>query len=689
MKITANKVGMTILVILALCVFLPATAQRTGSRPTQGSPEGDPQYEQQKAKKQIKKGNAWTLETPLGLHEASTIDTLLYNYQQQFIPSMVSDAYATTGQMGGPGLNMLYFERKQPLPYLFANSIRHWIPSFDKIKFYNVYGPMTLLSYNFSYGREDRADLLRAVFAGNVNRKIGVGAFIDYPYTKGCYTDQAAKGLDYGFTFYYKGDRYQAQAFYYNLMNLNKENGGITNDLYVTNPAEVQGGVNEIEPKSIPVRLSGVHNMVRGQQFFMTHSYNIGFSRDVTQPKDTVPKYEFIPVTRFIYSFDFRGDSRKFLVKHSDKSRAFWKDTYFNLNETDERSEHWSIANTGGIEMVEGFQKWFPFGLSAWATYEIGKYWFDMLLPKVAEDGNMNQDNTGLTPLPEGIDPDTRSTVHRVWVGGRLAKTRGRTINYYAEGKFGIVGDVAGDIEAKGSFTTRFRLGKDTVMLNAEGQFLNKAPDWLLQHYIGNYFVWNNNFGKTRSFRVGGKLHIPWTNTDLGVNFENLQNYIYFNSSSLPEQYGGNIQIFSAFLDQKLKLGIWNWNNRITYQTSSDKTRLPLPVLTIYSNMFLGFKLVKVLDVQIGVDCDYYTLYPGMAYQPATMSFHVQGENPIYIGNYANCNAYLTCKLQKVRFFVLCSHVNQGLFGRNYFAAPHYPINARQFRFGLSIDFAN
>ena len=105
--------------------------------------------------------------------------------------------------------------------------------------------------------------------------------------------------------------------------------------------------------------------------------------------------------------------------------------------------------------------------------------------------------------------------------------------------------------------------------------------------------------------------------------------------------------------------------------------------------MFLGFTAFKVLHMQIGVDCDYYTKYRGMDYQPATMSFHVQGENPIWVGNFALANAYITAKLYKVRFFVLWSHVNQGLFGSNYFSMPHYPIDPRQLRFGLSIDFAN
>ena len=227
------------------------------------------------------------------------------------------------------------------------------------------------------------------------------------------------------------------------------------------------------------------------------------------------------------------------------------------------------------------------------------------------------------------------------------------------------------------------------MVIAADGFFRNSTPSYLLQHYVSNHFVWNNDFGKTRSFRVGGHLFIPWTNTDISAGVENVQNYIYFNSRSLPEQYGGSVQLLNIALDQKLRFGIWNWNNRLTYQVTSNSDVIPLPAFSLYSNMFLEFTAFKVLRMQIGVDCDYYTKYKGLSYQPATMQFHVQGADPIEVGNFAVANAYFNAKIQKTRFFIVWSHVNQGLFGNNYFSMPHYPIDPRQLRFGLSIDFAN
>jgi hypothetical protein len=69
------------------------------------------------------------------------------------------------------------------------------------------------------------------------------------------------------------------------------------------------------------------------------------------------------------------------------------------------------------------------------------------------------------------------------------------------------------------------------------------------------------------------------------------------------------------------------------------------------------------------------------------MSFANQQE--IKVGNYPFMNVYANMKLSKARFFVMFSHVNQGLTGKNYFSLPHYPLNPRRFQIGVSVDFAD
>lgn len=293
----------------------------------------------------------------------------------------------------------------------------------------------------------------------------------------------------------------------------------------------------------------------------------------------------------------------------------------------------------------------------------------------------------GLTPFPSiSLAPVT--TQNLVWVGGQLTKQRGSLLTYSATAQFGLIGPVAGDLDISGKVSTRFKLFGDSVTITGEGFFKNIEAPFLYNNYISNHFAWKNDFGKERRLRLGGTLDVPHTGTTLTAGVENIQNYLYFNDKAMPTQEGGNIQVVSAAIDQKLQFGIFNWNNRVTYQTSTNERVLSLPKLAVYSNMFLLFRIAKVLHVQLGVDCNYYTKYYAPAYQPATMMFHTQQEKKL--GNYPMMNVYANMKLYKARFYVLYSHANRGLFGgSDYFSALHYPINPSRFQLGVSVDFAN
>lgn len=681
------NIYLTLALLAGILSFSEAAAQQVRNRPASrntAAAASDISHDPVKADSTPRRqSSAWTLEMPLGEHKPAIVDTLRYNYQQKSIPSMTSDAYATTGTLGAEGINMIYFERPQMSAFYFDHSLHYILPTNDKMKFYNVYVPMTLLSYNLGGGKQNHQDRLNAIFAGNVNRNIGIGAFIDYNYQKGAYNYQSVKDLTWGAAFYFNSHRYEGQIYYNHFNDLNMENGGITDDLYITDPAEVQGGVDHIEAKSIPTRLSNARNRIRGDHLFTTHALKLGYWTE-EQVNDTLTRDLYIPVTKFVYSLDYESRNHNFTNTNATQGHEFWENSYLDPSRTNDHTVYWSVKNTIGIQLLEGFRKWAKFGIAAYATLENRRFTMTNFkwLPELTEEQAAE-----LTPLPAGFQINSRENQTRLFAGGSISKRQGSLLTYAANVRFGLAGDVAGDIDAYGNIETRFKLFGDTVDISAHGGFHNNENPYLLQHYISNHFVWNQNLGKTRRFEVGGKLVIPWTRTTFSADFRNTQNFVYFNSVCLPTQHSGNVQVFALRLDQKLKFGIWNWNNTITYQVSSDQNVLPLPALAVYSNMFLDFTAFRVLKLQIGVDCDYYTAYYGYKYQPATMSFCVQQDTKV--GNYPFCNVYVNAKLYKVRFYVLYSHVNQGWFGKNYFSLPGYPLNPRCFQLGLCVDFAN
>ena len=624
---------------------------------------------------------SWTASQPLGLRVPSSIDTLQYNYHREFVPSMASDAWASTGNFGCAGINQIFFERKESSEFIFADALEHWIPNADNQKFYNTRIPMTLLSYSWGGGRESGQDRLKGIFSGNAGKRIQVGAMLDYLYSKGGYDRQALKDFVWGFSGSYTGDRYELQASVTTFNSVNHESGGIKDDAYITDPASLQGGDPNIDAKAIPVNLSSAFSRVKGSQFRMNHRYKVGYYEE-EQVNDSTINRTYIPVSSFIWTFDYKTNTHKFVNENATEDGEYFENSYLSVDGTNEETKYWRIRNTIGIDMLEGFNKYAKFGLSAYATHEVRRYTqvCDTMLTSSHKPEN-------LTPFPE-FDIEPKTIENLLWVGGQLTKQRGSILTYGATAQFGIVGSVAGDIDVSGHLSTHIPLLGDTVSIVGEGFFRNTEASFLLKNYISNHFAWKNDFGKIRRFRVGGRIEIPRFGTTLSAGVENLQNYVYFNTLALPEQEGGSVQVFSASLSQNFRLGILHWNNRLTYQTSSNESVLPLPKLAVYSDLFLSFTVSKVLKINLGVDCNYYTNYYAPAYQPSTMSFYNQTEKKL--GNYPFMNAYADMKLSKTRFFVMYSHLNQGMFGgNNYFAALHYPMNPSRFQLGISVDFAN
>ena len=160
-------------------------------------------------------------------------------------------------------------------------------------------------------------------------------------------------------------------------------------------------------------------------------------------------------------------------------------------------------------------------------------------------------------------------------------------------------------------------------------------------------------------------------------------------SSITARQHTGNIQVVSGTLFQDFKLGVLHWDNELTLQYSSDESVLPLPLLNVYSNLYLQFIYAKVLRIQFGADARYFSRYYAPDYAPALEQYFVQeGDNRVEVGGYPFINVYANFHLKQVRFYVMYYHVTQGVFENTAsFLAPHYPVNPRLFKLGLSWNF--
>ena len=122
-----------------------------------------------------------------------------------------------------------------------------------------------------------------------------------------------------------------------------------------------------------------------------------------------------------------------------------------------------------------------------------------------------------------------------------------------------------------------------------------------MRRFHSRYFWWDNrDMNIIQQIYAGVKINLESTRTQLSAGVESIQNYVFFNKQGMPEQKSGNLQVINARIKQDVMYRAFGWENEVAYQLSSDKSVLPLPQISLYTNMYLKFKVAKVLMVQLG-----------------------------------------------------------------------------------------
>lgn len=729
--------------------------------------------------KEIPKGlKVWTVDSKFGNIRKAEPDTLSHMYMNSIFTTGKYGEYNTLGNVGSPRISRIFIDRNEDGQFIFTHPYDFFVKSVDTFHFTNTLSPFTNLNYNTCGNRTNGEDHLTAKFGVNSGKRLGVGFNFDYIYGRGFYQNQSTSHFNYTMYGSYLGDRYQAHV----LMSTNHqkvtENGGITNDYYITHPESFD---DDFLSNEIPTVLEQNWNRNDNQHIFFTQRYNVGFNRKVkmteeeikarkfaieskrendarkkreeqenetdnyeriknaklpgitnkglneqtysgrpdnakvvgdepqninkvsgdriavtdkqmsdsllaTQKKEQADtawmKTEYVPVTSFIHTLKF--DNYKRIYQAYQSPTDFYANDYkvgpWGGDSIYDKTKYVHLSNTFAISLLEGFNKWAKAGLKAFATSELRHF-----------------------SLPALDGTETSYTEHNVSIGGQLSKTAGKTLHYDVTAETWLVGEDAGQLKIDATADVNFPLWGDTVTLMARGFFKRTNPTFYYRHYHARHFWWDNdNLDKILHSRIEGQFHYSKTKTTLRVAVDEIQNYTYMamgyniaddkrtGNTIDVRQKGGSLSLITLALGQNFKLGPLNWENMITYQKSTDNDVLPVPDLNIYTNLYLRFKIARVLKCDFGADGRFFTKYYAPDYSPALGQYAVQtGDNRTKVGEYPVVNVYANFHLKQTRFFVMMSHVNAGSGSRDYFFTPHYPLNQRIFRFGVSWNFYN
>ena len=241
--------------------------------------------------KKIPEGiRVWTIDERFGDQRSAEVDTSSYMYMNTVFTTGLRGEYNTTVNLGAPRINRIFIDRPENSQFIFTDPYDYFVKPVGTFHFTNTYSPITNVTLNECGDRTNGEDDFKAIFAVNAGKKLGLGFRFDYKYGRGYYDSQSTSHFGYTFWSSYLGDRYQAHF----LVSLNHqkvtENGGITNDAYVTHPESQSTTYTSDE---IPTVLSQNWNRNDNQHIFFTHRYNVGFNRKVKMTEDEKKKKKF------------------------------------------------------------------------------------------------------------------------------------------------------------------------------------------------------------------------------------------------------------------------------------------------------------------------------------------------------------------------------------------------------------
>lgn len=682
---------------------------------------------------------AWHINDRFGDILPANYDTIPHRFQNENQTMGPMGHYNYTGNLGAPRISRYFYEQganMQTNPFIFKIPYDYFWKGANDLLFTNTKSPFTNLTYHSCGNKQNGEDRLKALFSVNVNKRLGLGFKADYLYGRGYYEGQSTADFDGTLFASYCGDQYQLHAFFQHDYLKTRENGGIENDDYVNRPETFPTRYGTAD---MPINLARAWNKLGGNQLYLTHKYSVGFHRyydakgkiiknldahlaaqmkmDSTQihGNDTITKgprmprqphladnstkkneqtdslkitSEFVPVSSFIHTMRVNDNTRRFISNETNNESApgFFGEFFLPGDSALDKTHHLGIENTFAVELHEGMNKWMKMGLRLFGKHELAKFDFNV-------------------PYSTNLSDKTHYVENYFTVGAQLLSQQNKIVKYDVLGEMRTTGTDWGEFNVEGNLSLSIPIKRDSLHLIVNGFVRNERPSFYYRHYIGRNAMWNNN-NLNKIFRTRVNATLRYKDTRLTASLENIQNYLYFQETLTPftasdnfenyrhavsvAQASKNTQMLAITLRQDFHWGVFHWENELTYQASTNKRVLPVPAFSAYSNVYLLFRIAKVLRTELGVDTRYFTRYQAPTYVPIIGQYAVQDATyGTSIGNYPIVNAYANFHLKRTRFYLMASHLNYSSGAGRPFLVPHYPLNRLTIHFGISWNFVN
>ena len=556
----------------------------------------------------------------------SKIDTTINNFQNYFSRN-------SNGHLGLPSSPLYINYQSKALGFnLLTAPYQNDMISVDDINYFQTKGPYASLT---GIAGSKQEQVFKMLFSNTFKNKLNITLGFNRYSGIGFYKNQQSFTNNFHTTSNYTLKSGRAGYYAYVLYNKVKhqENGGIANDTMFLNDVTV----NKL---LLPVNLISAKREYRNTTFDINPWFRLNKTEDSSK---------FF--SHFIdYQFNYSGTYTKYVDPNSGRE-GFYNVFYLDTVATKD-SAHWrSISN--GLNYTLKIN---PINTKLKIGY---KSEINQVYQYMDSSFINNSVNAGLY-----ISDKNYSSFAKV--------------NYIFSGPNAT--DYSMDIN------NRYlkKIGKVPFAVNFNVNAEKRHPDFIHNIWLSNHYAWNNNFSPTDKLQSTFSIATTDNRFDIGVVYQTIKNFIYFNEQAVPEQIPVGIQNLSFFIHKDIllfkHLGI---NTGYRYQTSSYQAIVSVPNQIMNGALYYQGNLFKrALQLQIGFNAQYFSEFYGYAYMPATNQYYVQTQKKV--GNYPYVDFFLNARIKPVRIFVKIDHVTQGFFGTNYSLVPGYLQNDRAFKFGIN-----
>ncbi len=624
-------------------------------------------------------------------HDTSLVDFQVYDpiYQES-----ISNTYL--GVIGTAYISNDFSRQLQEYPFFPAQAFSAYFYSPENAEYYNTKLPITRLYYSDGGSKENKENSLKVLHTQNINPNLNFGLNYYLISSRGQFKFTNVKNHAFRLFGSFTKPKYKAH-FNYNLNRYqNGESGGIVDSIFKNSEYQFPKEVSTVfSGTGSPNYSADASNQIR--YFDLMLSQNIRLFR-VASKMDSTRSIDNGSMAEPVFGHVVRFYRYTKVYKHENPlENPFYPIAYINPEQTYDSVAKKTLTNTFQLEFKTLIRKKIQTGIFVHLKNELN--WYNYNTPA---DENFVFDPADTSVIQQLFqyyiytNGDTLFPVNEEqfvvnnYITGGIYGDFWKTISGAFTASLAFNGYKAGETKLNGMINTKFKVGKHDYLINGSLTIENRIPDYFYNYYYSNHFIWENSFQPVLLTHLSGSFQGLSNYIKLQGNYTLLRNVIYFNSVARPDQYDQTISVFSLHFKKRLKFWKFYSMNEMMYQVTDNPDIISIPEFA-YRNASYFWHTFNFrstggqLEVMLGVELYYHTLYYSKAYMPALAQFYQQEEYKT--GNFPVINFFLNLHLKRANFFGKVEHVNSDWWNKNYFSTVHYPKGERMFKFGISWSF--